>query len=185
MPLTYDPRYHGTKASDPIEDVQAAREYLQRSRWFDRAKMTEAWPMATEDVVRLMHDGAEYDIDADGLLDLLERRIAPKPSLDDDGDALEWDAHDVVLLVQLLEGRRQWRYPSAHDSKRSHEDIILQQARAKGDLAELVNAPAPYHRQDVAGLLALLEMLDSRIARDKVSNLLKAVLEIEHDIFVR
>lgn len=170
--------------ADPVDDLVACQEAIRAASWWTRADVPEQWPLTTEVAAELLSAAGEFDIDAEGLLDLIDRRLLPRPSVGE-ADELEWSASDIIAAGGLLEMRNQWKAtPSGHDAKKHPCQLLLEQARANGEV-ELITAGnelAP--RFDVRHLLALLVASDVHEGRVKIAALLKAVLEVDHGVVV-
>ena len=171
--------------ADPVDDDLACRAAITAASWWVRADIPERWPVSTEVAAELLTTAGEFDIDVDGLADLIDRRLLPRPPVGE-AEELEWSASDIVAAGGLLEMRNQWKTtPSGHDAKKHPCQLLLEQARQNDEL-ELItvgNALAP--RFDVRHLLALLVASDVHEGRVKLATLLKAVLEVDHGVLVR
>lgn len=169
--------------ADPVDDLIAAQDAIRAANWWTRADVPEQWPLTTDVAAELLAAAGEFDIDSEGLLDLIERRLLPRPSIVD--DVFEWNACDIIAAGGLLEMRNQWKAtPSGHDPNKHPCQLLLEQARANGEV-ELItvgNAVAP--RFDVRHLLALLVASDVHEGRVKLATLLKAVLEVDHGVLI-
>ena len=168
--------------ADPVDDLLAGQQALRAAGWWRRSNLQEHWPLSSQQAAELLSSGGEFDIDPEGLIDLIERHLLPSPSEGDDGEA-EWSASDVIDAGGLLEARQQWRQtPSQHDPKKHCTQLILEEARANDELDLIVNGGQA--RFDVRHLLALLLASDLHEGRAKIVTLLKATLEIEHGVIV-
>lgn len=170
--------------TDPVDDEINAQAAIRAANWWNRCEVQERWPLGTNEAAELLATAGEFDIDTEGLLDLIDRRLLPRPSVGE-ADELEWSASDIVTAGVLLETRNQWKpMPSGHDAKKHPCQLLLEQARANGEV-ELItagNAAAP--RFDVPHLLALLVASDVHEGRRKIVTLLKAVLEVDHGVVI-
>ena len=168
--------------SDPVDDLRQCEAAIRAANWWKRANLQESWPLSTQQAAELLSQGGEFDIDDDDLADLVERHLLPSPATGDDGD-FEWSASDVVEASGCLEGRQQWRQtPSGHDPKKHACQLLLEQARADNEVELLLTTGQA--RFDVRHLLCLLVASDLHEGRAKILTLLKAVLEVEHGVFV-
>ena len=168
--------------ADPVDDDLTSQQAVRSAGWWRRSDLQEHWPLTTEAAAELLASGGDFDIDPEGLIDLIERHLLPSPSEGDDGEP-EWSAADVVEASGILEGRQQWRTtPSQHDPKKHACQLLLEQARANDELDLIVNGGQA--RFDVRHLLALLLASDLHEGRAKIVTLLKATLEIEHGVIV-
>jgi hypothetical protein len=168
-------------AQDPQMDLLVAQDAIREAGWWERAPFAEHWPLTTAQVAELLAEAGEFDVDEPSLRELIERRLLRRPGLGESGQP-EWDAVDVMYAGGLLEAREQWKAtPSNHDPKKHVCQIILEQARAEGEVESIANGPA---RFDVRHLFALLLNCDNREGRAKTLALLKAVLEVEHGVFI-
>ena len=168
--------------ADPIDDLRQCEAAIRHSKWWTRANLQESWPLTTASASELLADGGEFDIDADGLIDLIDRRLLPRPSEDESGE-LEWSASDVIEASGSLEGRQQWRpTPSQHDPKKHCTQLILEEARTNNEVELILESVET--RFDVRHLLALLVASDVAEGRRKILSLLKVVLQVEHGIIV-
>lgn len=170
--------------ADPIDDDLASRAAIVAANWWTRSNRQEHWPILGDEAAELLATAGEFAIDADGLLDLIDRRLLPRPATGE-GDELEFSASDIVAAGGLLEMRGQWKAtPSGHDPKKHPCQLLLEQARANDEL-ELItagNALAP--RFDAQHLIALLVASDVHEGRAKIAALLKAVLEVDHGVVI-
>ena len=172
----------GGNVTDPVDDLLACQAAIRSAGWWNRANLQEHWPLTTEAAAELLASGGEFEIDADGLADLIERRLLPCPATGDAGES-EWGASDVIEASGCLEGRQQWRAtPSAHDPKKHACQIIIEEARQNGEVELIVTSGAV--RFDLRHLLALLVASDVQEGRQKIVALLKAVLEVDHGVVV-
>lgn len=167
-------------SADPVDSLAYCAEAIRREGWFDTTGIPEAWPVTTEQVVEMLTRAGEFDIDVAGLEDLIDRGLLPAPGRDEN-DAFEWNAQDAVHAYGILEARQQWRAtPSKHDAKKHPCRVMLEQARACGELRTLAHGgPA---RMDVRHLVALLAQCNIYEGRMKIAALLEAVLEVDHDV---
>lgn len=170
--------------ADPVDDDLACRAAVRAANWWNRCEVQERWPLGTDEAAELLSAAGEFDIDADGLLELIDRRLLPRPAAGE-AEELEWSASDIVAVGGLLEMRGQWKsHPSGHDAKKHPLQLLLEVARAN-DEVELItvgNAQAP--RFDARHLLALLVATDVYEGRVKLVTLLKAVLEVDHGVVI-
>ncbi len=170
--------------SDPVDDLIAAQDAIRAANWWTRADLPEQWPLTTEVAAELLAQAGEFEVDAEGLIDLIDRRLLPRPSVGE-ADDLEWSASDVVTAGVLLETRNQWKpIPSGHDAKKHPCQLLLEQARANGEVELITAGSALAPRFDVRHLLALLIASDVHEGRAKIAALLKAVLEVDHGVVV-
>ena len=134
------------------------------------------------EAAELLATAGEFAIDADGLLDLIDRRLLPRPATDE-GDELEWSAADIVHATATLQGRQQWRAsPSGHDAVKHPLQLLLEQARANDEVESITCGLATTPRFDVRHLLELLVVSEVHEGRRKLVTLLKAVLEVDHGV---
>ena len=168
--------------ADPVDDLRQCEAAIRAANWWKRANLQEHWPLSTQQAAELLAKGGEFDADDDDLDDLVERHLLPSPATGDEGEA-EWSAADVVEASGILEGRQQWRAtPSAHDPKKHCTQLILEEARANGEVELIVNGGLA--RFDLRHLLCLLVASDVHEGRAKIVTLLKATLEVEYGVFV-
>ena len=168
--------------ADPVDDLLAAQQAIVAAGWFRRSNVVEHWPMTTASAAELLAAGGEFNVDCEGLLDLIERRLLPSPAAGE-ADELEWSASDVIEASGCLEARQQWRTtPSQHDPKKHQCQLLLEEARENGEVELIVTSGQA--RFDLRHLLALLIASDVYEGRAKIVTLLKAVLEFEHGICV-
>jgi len=169
---------------DPQLDAVHAAAAIGAAGWWERCGLSEHWPLTTAEAAELLAAAAEYDLDEAGLRDLIGRRLLAAPGLNESGD-FEWNPVDVCHAGMLLEAREQWRQtPSGHDAKKHPCQLILEHARAAGQVESVVDGPATPVRFDLRHLLYLLVVSDVREGRAKILALLKAVLEVDHGIIV-
>jgi hypothetical protein len=173
----------GTRLSDPVDDERIAQQAFADSDWWVRSGMEPHWPLTTRELVLLLHRGGQFVITESKLLAMVDARIVPRHSVDEDGRH-EWSAFDAAQVGGTLEGRRQWVHPSFHDAKRHPCELLVQQARRDGTLRSIAHPGGGLPRQDLQSLYALLMNCDSREGREKIGALLKAVLEVEHGVTI-
>lgn len=167
-----------TTPLDPVADLLACQHAIRSAGWWHKAGLAERWPLATNEVAEMLA-AAEYEATADDLEDLIRRGLLPRPGRGEE-EAFEWLAVDLCHAAGLLEARRQWRpAPSCHDPKKTHEELLLEAARADGSLGDVAGGRVKF---DPRHLLELLVMCDSREGRRKIGVLLAAVLEYDHDL---
>ena len=70
----------GGNVTDPVDDLLACQAAIRSAGWWNRANLQEHWPLTTEAAAELLASGGEFEIDADGLADLIERRLLPCPA---------------------------------------------------------------------------------------------------------
>lgn len=164
--------------SDPLQDVVNAGRAIRQAGWWGRTGIQEHWPLTTPEAADLLAKSGEFDIDADGLAALVQRRLVPAPGQGEAGH--EWDALDVLHAARVLEWRGQWAPGSqAHAGKKSVWVRALEEARATGTVAALLeNGDGPIY--DVRHLLATLERADGREERTLLLCFLRATLEVDH-----
>lgn len=171
-------------AADPVDDLESCAEAIRNSGWWNRCELTEQWPLSTEQAAELLADAGELDVDVESLADLIDRRLIPAPATGDNSE-FEWLASDIVAAVGVLNNRQQWRpTPSGHDALKHPCQLALEQARAAGEVDAIVAAVPGVPRFDVRHLLELLVVTDIGEGRRKLVTLLKAVLEVDHGVFV-
>ncbi len=170
-------------AADPVDGENAARALFRRAGWFAKG-ISEHWPLSTGDVAQLLAQAGEYDVDARGLGDLIDRRIVQAPAVGETG--FEWNASDLLEFIGCLERRQQWKAtPSIHDAKKHDCQLILEQAREVGQVAAITAGPGfQGPRLDVPHLLVLLIAEQTHEGRMKIAVLLRATLEVEHGVIV-
>ena len=167
---------------DPIESQRHAEAMILLSRAWDRSGLTEGWPLSMADAAILLRKGMSFDIDADGLADLIDRRILNRPSIGED-DSFEFDAEDTLAAAALLEARQQWLPQSVHDVRKHPTQLNLETCRHEGSLAESVkDGTAP--RYDLRHCLYMMTVSNDAETRLKILAVLKAVLEVEHGVIV-
>lgn len=184
IPAT-QPNTNSDRQADPVDDLLDCQAAIRDAGWWHKSGLTEHWPMTTDDAAQMLATAGEFDIDAEGLLDLLERRLLPRPS-EGEASELEWSATDVIAAHGLLENRQQWRAtPSGHDPQKHPCQLILEHARAAGEV-DAITAGEDFTgpRFDVRHLLILLAANDHREGRQKILVLLKALLESEHGVLI-
>ena len=81
--------------ADPIDDDLASRAAIVAANWWTRSNRQEHWPILGDEAAELLATAGEFAIDADGLLDLIDRRLLPRPATGE-GDELEFSASDIV-----------------------------------------------------------------------------------------
>jgi hypothetical protein len=129
-------------------------------------------------------DAGEFDIDAESLADLIDRRLIPAPARNENGE-LEWNATDIVFAVGTLNNRQQWRpTPSGHDACKHPCQLALEQARDAGEVDAITVGMEGVPRFDVRHLLELVAVTEIAEGRRKLVTLLKAVLEVDHGVVV-
>ena len=169
---------------DPVDDDRVCRAAIVAANWWTRADVPEHWPIKTDVAVELLSIAGEFDIDADGLLDLVDRRLIARPSVGE-ADEFEWSASDIVHATATLQGRQQWRAtPSGHDPVKHPLQLLLEQARAADEVDSIVAGIATTPRFDVRHLLELLVTSDVHEGRRKIVTLLKAVLQVDHGVVI-
>lgn len=171
-------------AADPVDDLESCSEAIRSSGWWNRCDLVEQWPLTTEQAAELLSDAGEFDVDAESLSDLIDRRLIPSPAKDDAGNH-EWNATDIVCAVGVLNNRQQWRpTPSGHDACKHPCQLALEQARAADEVDVIVAGMAGIPRFDVRHLLELLVVTDIAEGRRKLVTLLKAVLEVDQEVVI-
>jgi hypothetical protein len=170
-------------ASDPQDDLASCQRAIRAAGWWKVLQRPEAWPLDTAAAAEMLSEAGQFDIDAEGLLILMQRGFLPPPAKNEAG-GFDWDATDVIEATRVLENRQQFRpTPSQHDPKKPGHQLLLEQVRADGLVEEMLNATnGP--RFDVRQLLVMLQICDNREGRQKIAALLKAVLEVEHGLFI-
>lgn len=181
-PIPFGFRLHADP-NNPNSEEDQARIAIRACDWWRAAGLDEAWPITTDDAVTMLRDCGMFDIDREGLLDLVERRLLKPPAVDDDG-GFEWGAYDLLLAVAELEAREQWRpAPVWHDIKKSDSRVRLEVAREAGILAQAVVGPNG-ERHDVRSLIVAMTKCDNAEGRAKLQSLLIGTLEVEHELIV-
>jgi hypothetical protein len=169
--------------NDPVADLRKAEATLLLSGGWERAGLSEHWPLATGEAAELLCSGLHFDCGVDDLVDLVARRMLKRPAVEED-DEFSWNADDVIAAANLLEGRRQWlACPSVHDAKKNDCEIALEQFREQEKLAELIDQPG-VPRWDLRHLMLILSGAASVELKQQVLALLRATLEIEHGVVV-
>jgi len=169
-------------AADPRDAEAFCADAVRKDRWWELAGLPERWPLSTADAARLLADGGEYDVTADQLADLIDRRILPAPAEGEDGP--EWNAGDIVQAAGTLEARQQWRpTPSRHDPKKHPFLMGLEAVRQAGTVAALADNPGAVHF-DVRQLVQMLVICESVDARAKIALMLRACLDHDHGVIV-
>lgn len=170
--------------TDPIDDLSHCEQAIRAAGWWKRCELSEQWPLTTEQAAELLANAGEFDVGAESLADLIDRRLIPTPASNENGE-LEWNATDIVLAVGTLSNRQQWRAtPSGHDAFKHPCQLALEQARAAGEVHEITVGMEGVPRFDVRHLLELLVVTDIGEGRRKLVTLLKAVLEVDHGVVV-
>ncbi len=100
-PATQNHRFIVGGNADPVDDDLAARQAIAAAGWWTRANWPESWPLTTERAADLLADAGEFDIDAEGLIDLIDRRLLKRPAIGE-ADELEWSASDIIAAGGLL-----------------------------------------------------------------------------------
>ena len=168
--------------ADPVDDDLTCRAGIVAANWWFRADVPEHWPIKTDVAVELLSIAGEFDVDSDGLLDLVDRRLIARPSVGE-ADEFEWSASDIVHATATLQGRQQWRAsPSGHDAVKHPLQLLLEQARANDEVESITCGLATTPRFDVRHLLELLVVSEVHEGRRKLVTLLKAVLEVDHGV---
>lgn len=166
----------------PVDTENANRKWLRVANWWEAMDFEERWPLSTDEAAGMLATAGQYRIDADGLRDLIDRKLIDRPGVGE-ADDFEWNATEVCIAGQILEAREQWRAnPSGHDRKKHCFQIALENARKMDGVKDLAESGGP--RYDVAGLLPALVNCDSLEGRRQIVALLKAVLEVEHGVIV-
>jgi hypothetical protein len=113
----------------------------------DRAGMTLAeWPLSVDDAARLLHDGADFEVDGDEL-----RRLAGLGQV----PAVEaWDARDVLAAVAALNLRRQWQLCSP-----LHTPAMSAPMRNLGECLEAGEVGRVHLDRSLAGMDARLALV--------------------------
>lgn len=168
-------------AADPRDALVRCEQAVRVNGWFERANVAEHWPLSTAEAALLLSEGGEYDIDEERLADLIRRRLIPAPAEDEGGH--EFSAQDFVTATGILDARGQWQpTPSLHDPKKHGTRLLLEQARATGELAGVAHGgPVDF---DLRHLIQLLVVCDVREGREKVAALLEALLEVDHEVLL-
>ncbi len=120
-------------AADPLalHTEQLAREKLVEGGWWTRADVHPCIPCSTEIAVELCQ-GSHYDVDVDDVLELIKIVQLTSPALVNGRH--KWSATDIICLAQLLEVRRQWKFPSTiHTFKLNPYERALELAKMTGD----------------------------------------------------
>lgn len=138
-----------------------------------RADIHPVYPASTERVAQLLA-AFEYDVDAGGILGLIQDGAFPPPPMRN--GRREWHAQDIANLIACCEFRRLWKFPSPlHDPKRNaHERAFEAFKRAGRDPCELFEDFAAY---DLRALLLLLTEADHRGMREALRVAIVAKLE--------
>ncbi len=175
----------GTRKSDPLDDLEAARQVFAESDWWQRADLEPHWPLSLDETIQLLNLGGELDCDADELRELISRRLVPKPSSGENGE-LEFDAFDIVQIGSVLFGRRQFKEtPTINDHFKNHLQLVLEKCREAGEINSVLDVPPGLPKYDLRDLLERMTQTDNREVREKFYVLLKVVLEIDHGVMIR
>lgn len=167
--------------TDPVDHENANRHWLNVAGWWEPSGLDEHWPLSTDEAASMLSSAGQYDIDAAGLLDMIERNLLPRPAVE--GDDLEWNATDVCTAGHILESREQWKAtPCGHDRKKHCFQIALENARQRDIVGSLVESGGP--RYDLKGLLPAIVKEETLEGRRQIVALLKAVLQTEHEIVI-
>jgi hypothetical protein len=161
-------------AADPIDRERFLRGVVEADGWLAAAGLSAAdWPLSTEQAVAVLRTGGGFEVDQDGVFDLVSRGLLAAPAKDVTG--WEWGGEDVVRAAGVLIARRQWMV-GCNDHLKHYPELLLERAGA-----EHVLSCAPV-RFDVRCLLTTLVAADGLDERVKAGVLLMAVLEAEHGV---
>ena len=176
--MTNDP------ATDPVDELRHCEKSLRDCGFWKRCDLAETWPLTTEQAVQMLVEAAEFAVARLDVLDLIDRKLLPRPATGDDG-SLEWFASDLVAAVGTLNAREQWRATPSHNDAFKHPlQLVLERAREAGEVAAIVEGVPGGPRYDLRHLLCLLVASDVREGRIKIATLLKAVLEVDYGVTV-
>ena len=142
--------------------IQLEHECRSRiSMWWGRAGLTESYPAADGEVVRLLQ-GVEYVIANESLARfLIDGQFGGIAIIE---GRRNWSATDVVRLASFLESRRDWLPGSTlHAAKRTSYETALENHRAVGLQHPLFH---DLDRFDLKSLLLLMTEADSRQMRE-------------------
>ena len=129
-------------SADPRDRLEFAEQAIRADGWFDLADLEEKWPITSKDAAAILRKGGEYDVDADSLEDLVKRKMTQLPAVGEEG--FEWNAEDILAAVYVLECRQQWLPFSKHDPKKHGTQILLEQHRSQGSLADVARGGDPF-----------------------------------------
>ena len=162
---------------DPRDEEAEAADAIRDAAWWTTASLVEHWPVTTDEAVRLLYLGGEFDVEAGQIEDLIGRRLMPAPGRGDAGQ-FEWSATDIVAAAILLETRRQWSAAGKHEAKKTIWQIAVDQLRNEGELTPPPDMP----RQDLRHLLLSMIAEQTREGRERIFAAMQVVAQAEHGI---
>ena len=166
------------RTGDPVDAVVSSATAIRSAGWWQVVGVAEHWPLTDAEAEAMLRDAGQFDL-ADGeLAGLVEQQILRAPAAPD-----EWNAADILDAGFVLEQRRQWRpMPSAHDGKRSPQEIIFQKAVEEGAVAEL--REVAFSNLDLRGVITAMVGCESRDLRLHLSVALQTILLADHEVSI-